>query len=60
MGTNQDKSGESSMEEETQPINPDEVCSVCRFGEGKNNYGAITCSSCKVFFRRNEHLNLVS
>ncbi len=35
------------------------VCSICGFGKAKKNYGALTCSSCKIFFRRNENFDLV-
>ncbi len=35
------------------------ICSICGFGKAKKNYGALTCSSCKIFFRRNENFDLV-
>ncbi|CAG2099950.1 unnamed protein product, partial [Medioppia subpectinata] len=31
----------------------DKVCSVCGDLAANNNFGAITCCSCKIFFRRN-------
>jgi transposase len=57
MISDKDDSLESSIEDEE--INFLNVCSVCGYQKGKNNYGAFTCSSCKVFFRRNADLDLV-
>jgi hypothetical protein len=39
--------------------NLSKICLVCGSEGAKKNYGALTCSPCKVFFRRNVHLNLV-
>jgi hypothetical protein len=45
-----------SMEE----VNLSKTCSVCGSGPVNKNYGALTCSPCKVFFHRNVHIDLVS
>ncbi len=39
----------------TMPIklDPNNVCKVCGDKAYINNYGALSCSSCKIFFRRN-------
>jgi len=55
MFSDKDQSLQNSIEEKNQ-LN---LCSVCGYQKGKNNYGAFTCSSCKVFFRRNAHMDLV-
>ncbi len=39
--------------------NLSKICLVCGSGDAQKNYGAFTCSPCKVFFRRNIHLDLV-
>jgi hypothetical protein len=41
-------------------VNSSKVCLVCGSGPTNNNYGAFTCSPCKVFFHRNVHMDLVS
>ncbi len=41
-------------------INSSKICLVCGSGEAKTHYGAMTCAPCKVFFRRNVNLDLVS
>jgi len=51
---------EISREEENVQVNSSKICSVCTFEQAKKNYGALTCQSCKVFFRRSGNRNLVS
>ena len=38
---------------------PDLVCVVCGGPAIAYNYNAVTCASCKIFFRRNAHGSLV-
>ena len=38
---------------------PDPVCVVCGGPAIAYNYNALTCASCKIFFRRNAHGSLV-
>jgi len=36
------------------------ICQVCGDSASINNYGALTCSSCRTFFRRNGFYTKVS
>lgn len=36
------------------------LCRVCGIDNAQVHYGALCCVSCKMFFRRNAQLNLVS
>ena len=46
--------------EESDEGNSSHICSVCGDTKATKNYGAYTCAPCKVFFRRNQSLDLVS
>lgn len=37
-----------------------EICQVCGEENAKYAYGVQSCASCKIFFRRNAKLDLVS
>ncbi|CAM4747344.1 unnamed protein product [Rotaria magnacalcarata] len=45
-------SGEPN-EATTQPNQPNNICQVCGDVASINNYGALSCSPCRTFFRRN-------
>jgi hypothetical protein len=38
----------------------DSLCKVCGSDGAQIHYGELCCVSCKMFFRRNAHYNLVS
>lgn len=38
----------------------DVLCNVCGIPGAQVHYGGICCVSCKMFFRRNSHFDLVS
>ncbi len=40
---------ENLLNELMEKVKSSNNCSVCGFGEAKNNSGRMTCSSCKVF-----------
>lgn len=44
----------------TEDLNQDFQCAICGHKPARMNFGAISCSSCKMFFRRHEFYNLVS
>jgi ribosomal protein L37AE/L43A len=56
MINDKDESLENLIEEEISSLN---ICLICGYQKNKRNYGVFTCSSCKVFFRRNADLDLV-
>ncbi len=39
---------------------PSNICQVCGDSASIINYGALTCSSCRTFFRRNGFYTKVS
>ncbi|CAF3359856.1 unnamed protein product [Rotaria socialis] len=45
-------SGEPN-EATTQPNQPNNICQICGDSASINNYGALSCSPCRTFFRRN-------
>jgi len=56
MINDKDEFLENLIEEEIPSLN---ICLICGYQKNKRNYGVFTCSSCKVFFRRNADLDLV-
>ena len=46
--------------DQQQPKPPSHQCKICRAPALHSNYGAITCSPCKMFFKRNAALGQVS
>lgn len=43
----------------TRKVDTDMECGVCAQKPARMNFGAISCVSCKMFFRRHEHFDMV-
>lgn len=37
-----------------------EICQICGDENAKSAYGVVSCASCKIFFRRNAQIQIVS
>lgn len=44
----------------TQKTSNNMICKICDDHAIGYNYDILSCASCKIFFRRNAHLDLVS
>lgn len=53
MDNSDDKKDETSVQKKEAPINLQKICLVCGDKALGYNFNAISCESCKAFFRRN-------